>query len=373
MKKIKVAHILHSLGGVDIYLRLVLDNIDENSFESIIVHGTKDTNIPFFDKTGNKVKEYSVPMFRNISLVNDLKSIYQTYKILKNEKPNLIHAHSAKGGIVGRIVGKFLGIKVLYTPHAFSYLSSESSIKRHLFLLIEKVFSKGNIILLATSESEMKRGINEVKFKKEKAIYLNNSINAIDTITPLTIKKTWPDNYICTVGRPSYQKNIELMIKVFHKLKQELKIHLVIMGVGPVSDHLESVKKLIDQLDMTNDVTLLVWTERLDVLNIIQQSKMYVSTSRYEGMPYAIIESLALSKPCVVSNCDGNNDLIIDGYNGFVIKNNAIDRFKDKIVSLLNNQELADEFSKNAHQTFLEKCDIKTNIKTLQSIYLEYS
>jgi glycosyltransferase involved in cell wall biosynthesis len=373
MTKIKVAHVLHCLGGVDVYLRLVLDNIDKNSFENILVHGTKDTNIPFFDKTGNKVKEYSVPMFRNISLINDLRSIYQTYKILKNEKPNLIHAHSAKGGIIGRIVGKLLGIKVLYTPHAFSYLSSENRFKKSVFLNIEKLFSNGDVLLLATSESEMKRGINEVKFKKEKAIYVNNSINAIGNIVPLTIKKTWPDNYICTVGRPSYQKNIELMIRLFHKVKQERKIHLVIMGVGPVSDHLESVKKLIDQLEMTVDVTLLDWTTRTDILNIIQQSKLYISTSRYEGMPYAIIESLALSKACVVSNCDGNNDLIIDSYNGFVIENDAIDQYKDRIVSLLDNHELVDEFSKNAYQTFLEKCDIKTNIKTLESIYLKYS
>ena len=55
-------------------------------------------------------------------------------------------------------------------------------------------------------------------------------------------------------------------------------------------------------------------------VNIINQSKFYISTARYEGLPYSIIESMSLSKPCIVSDCDGNRDLIEDCVNGFIIK-----------------------------------------------------
>ena len=326
MAKKKIVHLLHSIGGVDVYLRLVLENMNTDSFENIVIHGTKDTNKPFFDQTGNKVKEYKVSIFRDISILNDIKSLFQTYKILKKEKPNLIHAHSAKGGIIGRITGRLLGIKVIYTPHAFSYLSTQNSLKRNLFLSIEKLLSNGNSLLLATSESEKKRAIEAVGYKPVNVIVFNNCIEPITKIQPLTIPKTWPEAYICTVGRPSYQKNIEQMIRVLHDVNKEAKIHLIVMGVGPVSGQLESVKNLIQELDMTNDITLLNWTERTDVFNIINHSKFYISTSRYEGMPYSIIESLALSKACVVTNCDGNKDLIIDNYNGFVVDN------KDKMI-----------------------------------------
>ena len=337
MAKLKIVHLLHSIGGVDVYLRLVLENMNADSFENIVIHGTKDTIKPFFDKNGNKVKEYKVSIFRDISIVDDIKSLFQTYKILKKEKPNLIHAHSAKGGIVGRITGRLLGIKVIYTPHAFSYLSTQNSLKRNLFLSIEKFLANGNSPLLATSASEKKRAIEEVGYKPENAIVFNNCIEPITTIHPLTITKTWPEDYICTVGRPSYQKNIEQMIRVLHEVNKEAKIHLIVMGVGPVSGQLESVKNLIQELDMGNDVTLLNWTERTDVFNIINQCKFYLSTSRYEGMPYSIIESLALSKPCVVTNCDGNKDLIIDNYNGFVVDNEDVNGFKSKILKLLIN------------------------------------
>jgi glycosyltransferase involved in cell wall biosynthesis len=136
---------------------------------------------------------------------------------------------------------------------------------------------------------------------------------------------------------------------------------------------LESVKKLIIELDMSNEITLLNWTERSDVFTIIKESKFYISTARYEGMPYSIIESLALSKPCIVSDCDGNRDLIVDGYNGFLIDKNDIDYFKEMIVKLLNNQVLLDQFSKNAYDSFVNNYDIKKNIKELESVYLKYS
>ena len=371
MAKKKIVHLLHSIGGVDVYLRLVLENMNTDSFENIVIHGTKDTKKPFFDKNGNTIKEYKVSIFRDISIFYDIISLFQTYKILKKEKPNLIHAHSAKGGIVGRIIGRLLGIKVIYTPHAFSYLSTQNSLKRSLFLNIEKLLANGNSLLLATSASEKKRAIEAVGYKLENAIVFNNCIEPITKIQPLTIPKTWPEAYICTIGRPSYQKNIEQMIRVMHEVNKEAKIHLIVMGVGPVSGQLESVKNLIQELDMANDVTLLNWTERTDVFHIINHSKFYISTSRYEGMPYSIIESLALSKACVVTNCDGNKDLIIDNYNGFVIENEDLKGFKNKILKLLRDKELLDKLSKNAFNSYSENYNIKENISELESIYLE--
>ena len=373
MTKIKIAHILHSIGGVDVSLRLIIENINSSKFESIIIHGINDTEKPFYDNHLNLTKEYKLPISREISIVDDFISIVKTYNIIRKEKPNLIHAHSAKGGVIGRTIGFLTGIKVLYTPQAFSFLSTSNKYKGSVFLIIEKLLSKGNSLLLASSTSELNRGIKEVGFNKNKVLLFNNSILPIIPNNILSIDKTWPDEYICTVGRPSYQKNIEMMVKVLYEVKKTKKIHLVIMGVGPVSENLQSVENLIKELDMSNDITLLNWTERTDVFNIINKSKFYISTALYEGLPYSIIESLALSKPCIVSDCDGNRDLINDGVNGFVIKNNDIDLFKEKILHLFEDDFLLKTFSRNAHTLFCENYNIKNNILNLESIYLKNS
>lgn len=373
MNKIKVAHILHCVGGVEISLRLIVKNLNPDHFENIIIHGTKDTEELFLDKNDKIIKSYRLPIFREISIINDLKSVYQTFKILKKEKPNIIHVHSAKGGIIGRLVGKFFKTKVLFTPQAFSYLSEEKGLKRSLFFKIEQFFANSNSILVASSNSEMTRGINEVGYKKSKAVVFNNCINPIKELHQLSIPKTWPDEYICTVGRPCFQKNIDFMIRVFKEVLKDKKTHLVIMGVGHHVGQLELVENLIKELNLTNDVTLLKWTSREDVLTIINNSKLYISTARYEGLPYSVIESLALSKPCVVSDCDGNRDLIKHGYNGYVIKNFELNLFKEYTIKILNDINLYNDFSKNALETFNDNFNINTNIIQLENIYLNYS
>jgi len=371
MSKIKIAHILHSVGGVDVSLRQILENIDSSNFENIVLHGDSDTQTLFQDKNSKQIKEYKLPIYRNISIRNDYQAIVKALKIIRQEQPDLIHSHSTKGGVIARIIGFITGIKVLHTPQAFSYLSTDKKIKRTAFLFIEKILSKGKSILLASSESELKRAIDEVGYSHSKTALFNNAITPIEKIYELSIPKTWPDKYLCTVGRPCYQKNNEELIRVLYEVNKTEDIHLVLIGVGHHADQLEIVQNLVLKLNLNEKVTILNWTSREDVLHIVSKAKLYVSTSRYEGLPYAIIESLALSIPNVVSDCDGNRDLIKNGYNGFCIKNENTEEFSQKIIQLLKEEKLYYEFSKNAKETFLRHHNINEKINNLESIYRE--
>ncbi|MDC1379121.1 glycosyltransferase [Algibacter sp.] len=369
MNKIKVVHILHSVGGVDVYLRLVTENINSDTTEHIIIHQQEEKN-KYYTKKNLEIVEYKLPIQREINPIKDFKAILATIKILKKEKPDIIHAHSAKGGIIARAASLFYKVNVLHTPHAYSFLSAESNFKKKLFLTIEKIFKHANSYLLATSESELQQGIDKVGYKRERALLFNNSILPIKSFEPLSIEKTWPENYICSVGRPCFQKNIEFMMDVISQLKKSQKnIHLVLMGVGFHAPNLEVVKEKIKKLDLEKNVTLLDWTTRDDIFNIIKDSQLYISTSRYEGLPYSVIESLALSKPIVATNCDGNRDLVRHEFNGFLINDENKDEFSSSILRLLNEKELRDVFSENALKLFSENFNLSKNIKNLEQIY----
>lgn len=159
------------------------------------------------------------------------------------------------------------------------------------------------------------------------------------------------------------------MIQAVYEIRKTHPVHLVVMGVGHHVGQLKSVKNLIKKLDLSNAVTLLDWTARSDVFNIISQSTFYLSTARYEGMPYSVIESLSLSKPCVVTDCDGNRDLIQDGYNGYVVNQADLAGFVEKVNVLLSNADLCKTMSLQALQSFNEHYNIKNNIQKLESIY----
>ena len=163
------------------------------------------------------------------------------------------------------------------------------------------------------------------------------------------------------------------MINILEKINEFREVHLVIMGVGPVSNRLSNVQDLIKKKNLDEKITLINWTNRDNILNIINDSRFYISTARYEGMPYSIIESLALSKPCLVSNCDGNIDLIEDGFNGFIVSDENIGTFVEKALYLLSDENALKQFSNNAFTSFNEDYNISKNIIKLEEFYKEHS
>ncbi|WP_299315657.1 glycosyltransferase [uncultured Aquimarina sp.] len=374
-KKIKVAHILHSIGGVEVYMRLIVENCDPDLIENIIIHGFKNRKQVYTDKNLNRVNQFFISIKREINIISDIKSVYETIKILKQEKPDIIHSHSAKGGIIGRLASFFNSVDVLHTPHAYSYLSTPNQFKRFVFLTIERILKLNGSILIACSESELGRGIKEVGYKKSKTELFNNSVLPISfRDKKLNYQKTWPENYICTVGRPSYQKNIEMMVEVVREIKKEIpSIHLVLMGVGEYYPNLDKVEKLIKDYNLTTNISLVKWIERKEIFKIISISKLYISTARYEGLPYAIIESLALSKACVVTDCDGNRDLVINEVNGYVIKNNDIQDMTKKIINLCKNEKLRKRMEQSSYELFKKNYDLNDNISTIESLYQKYA
>jgi len=374
MKKIKVAHIAHSLGGVDVYLRITLKALNPEHIECMVIHGKDDTEKPFLDKHGNKVPEFRASYQRAISPLRDLKALRETIKILRQERPDVIHAHSAKGGIIARAASLWCPVTVLYTPHAFSFLSAPSSLKRAFYLNIERLFKRFHSVILACSNSERSRAIKEVGYKESRTRVFNNCIQPISEAAMQTPEVHLPAQYICTVGRPSYQKNIEMLVDVIKVLSDKIPtIHLVVMGVGEYSPNKESVEKLIQQHKLTKYITLIPWIAREQIFSIINKSSLYVSASRYEGLPYSVIESLALAKASVVTDCDGNRDLIKDGYNGYVVPENSVETMANRIFTLLTDELERNKMEKNALEHYHAHFNIESSIDTLEGIYKEFS
>ena len=375
-RKKKILHVLHAVGGVEVYLRLLSKNIDNEKFELISINQKDPEKAKFVDIQGNHIASYEIPIQREINIIKDFKCLVITIKVLFKEKPDIIHAHSAKGGIIARAATLFYRVPVLHTPHAYSYLSAESEKKRQLFLFMERMFRRLNSFLLATSDSERKRGLNDIGYEEGKAYVFNNCIEPIQKLQkndPLVKEFNLPAKYICTVGRPSFQKNIEMMVEVVSELKKKIEdIHLVVLGVGEYSPRKEAVTKKIIELGLEHNITLINWIERERILSIINGATLYVSTSRYEGLPYSIIESLALAKACIVTECDGNIDLVQNGINGYVIDQGNIGKMVDRVEELYSNEKIRKKFENASLEIFNQKFNIEKNISILEAIYQKF-
>lgn len=373
-EKIKIVHVLHSVGGVDVSIRTILSCIDVSKFDSIVVHGTADTNDPFEFNNGTQAHTYKISIHREINILKDFKATWLLVKILKKERPNLIHAHSAKGGVIARIASLFYKVTVLHTPQAYSFLSKPTGFKRNIFLKIENFLKNFNSILLASSKSELSRGLNEVGYKENRTRIFNNSIKPVKIVGNSDFVHSLPEKYIATVGRPSFQKNIESMLLGISKVKLKIpNINLVVMGVGHYSPNLESIKILIRKLGLESNVTLIEWQDRQNILEAIAASSFYISTARYEGLPYSVIEAMAVGKALVLTDVDGNRDLLRQGKNGFLIEEHDENALARKIIYLHQNEETRSKMGAQSKKIYDNQHNMEVQIKHLERLYVEFS
>ena len=380
----KILHIGNLKSGIDTYVRNTVA-LASDKFEFVIVNGADDNSKPYM-RHGKQVKTYSIDMYRALNPIKDMKAVMQAIKIIKKEKPDLVHCHSAKGGVIGRFAAFFTGTKVVYTAHAFSFLSAESAKKKQVFLLLEKI-AKLNSYLLACSGSERELGIKVVGFKEKKAFAWNNAVpdadkglTRISQVSQISSQKNETsdlpvpkagERYITSIGRPSYQKNPLFMVEVAHGIHlKHPDIKFYLLGVGFYSPMLEDMKKLIHQYDMDDTFYLLPWLSHEETLKYVKGSMLYFMTSLYEGLPISVIEAMSLGKAIVASDVLGNKDCVKDGYNGYLLQLKE-EVFIEKMNDLIENDEKRKEMEKNSRSYFETDFFIDNRIKALEDIYTE--
>lgn len=294
---------------------------------------------------------YELDMQRQISLKKDQIVVRETRKILKKIKPDLIHLHSAKAGVIGRLAS--LGIvqkaNVYYSPHGFSFVQQNiSKAKISLFKMIESAMPflhGGTIIASGNTEYEIAKKIGKTKLIK----------NGVDFELPEKMHTPVKNERftIGTIGRLTPQKNPKAFNEIASKLPN---IDFIWIGNG----------ELIDDITSEN-VKVTGWIRtREELLQKINSLDLYIQVSLWEGLPIAILEAMAMRKPLLVSNVIGNKDTVEDGYNGFVY--NTIDEAIEKINYFLEHKNTI-EMGNHSYKKAFEEYNKTKNFLKLIDIY----
>lgn len=153
---------------------------------------------------------------------------------------------------------------------------------------------------------------------------------------------------IVTTGRLLEEKNQKMLIEAFAKISDKITDNLIIYGEGKLRKELEDIVK---EKDLIGRVFLPGHTQ--DVIGSIKGAKMFVLSSDCEGMPNALLEAMALGIPCISTDCPcgGPREIITNGENGFLVPVNDADSLAEKMLELINNEELQNKFSKEARES----------------------
>lgn len=297
-----------------------------------------------------KVKYYQINFNRNPFKLSSLKnSIDELTKVSLNNY-DFVHLHSPIGGIVGRIVFKKTNTKIIYTAHGFHFFKGAPIKNWLIYYPIEKYFSKFTDVLLTINSEDYE--LSKKKLKSKKVIYVdgvgvnnkNFKVKNNEEIDYIRKQNGFisEDFLLIYVGELSKRKNQANLIKSLSIIENK-RIKLLLVGKGSLEIEL---KKLCKTLNVEERVFFLGY--RTDIYDLMGMSDVVVSSSKQEGLPVNLIEGLCVGKPLLVSDCRGNRDLVDDTNNGYIIRQNDINTFSNKIIELFENKKLYESMSINS-------------------------
>lgn len=373
MKKIKVLHIITKLelGGAQQNTIFTVNNLNKDKFDAFLAFGGGGI---LTEETKQRLSEKAilVPfLVREINPYYDLLALIQLYKIIKKIKPQIVHTHSSKAGILGRTASFIAGVPIIiHSIHGFGFNKYQNKFLYFLLKGAEKIVSKFTTHFIAVSQANIEQGIKEKLFNLDKVSLIRSGIdlNYFKLINESTIRSEFnienSSSIITMIACFKHQKAPLDFIYIAEKIIQFKKnIKFFLVGDGELRKEIENE---IRKRNLENYVILTGW--RRDVGNIICGSDIIVLTSLWEGLPRTIIEAMVLNKPIVATNVDGINDVIKDGENGFLITPHNINEFANKILALLKDKELYNKFA-NASKN-IDEFDINLMVRKQEELYI---
>ena len=352
----KVIHIVESFGsGVFSFLVDLINSTDEE-FEIVVAYGVRNETLENFkDYFRDKVKFIEVQNFtRSINLGKDFKALKEIKQIFQNEKPDIVHLHSSKAGIIGRFAINGRRVKMLYNPHGFSFLMKDSSkLKRAIYWLIEKIAAMRTCTIVGCSKGEYEEALKLTK----NAICINNGINIeklqndVKYIEDKAIKLN--NLTICTSGRIGFQKNPAMYNRIAQKFP---KNKFTWIGEGDLKNELSS-----------SNMNITGWITREQVLQHVAENDVFILPSLWEGLPISLLEAMYLGKVCIVSNVIGNRDVINNEKNGFVCE--SIEDYENVINNIIAGKYDLDKIRNQAKEDVINEYDVKLMSKKYAEEY----
>jgi len=292
------------------------------------------------------VKLLPIPdLVRRIDPFSDLRALVTLLKHIRYERPALVHTHSSKAGILGRLAAKLAGVPlIVHTPHGHVFYGHFGLLASKIFLLMEKIFDVITDRTIALTEGERKDYLNLAVSKAHKIDIIHSGIDIGrfapgQTDSAALQKQLGIGPHTLVVGTVGWLLPIKGPMHLLHAMialwQKEIDSVLIYVGKGELEDKLkaEAVSR-----GVSDRVIFLGW--RNDVNAIMQLFDIFVLPSLNEGMGRVLVEAMAAGKPVVASNVGGVPDLVKHEYNGFLARPADAQDLSHYIEKLLKNDQL---------------------------------
>lgn len=299
----------------------------------------------------------------SISKLLELKSF------IKNNEIKIVHAHGKGAGLYGRLLKILLSnrIKVIFTFHGL-HIAQYNQLKKKIYIYYERFFSRYTDLFINVSRGEQENCVKYGIFSPQKSKVVYNVIpeakNEKATISLKNELNLPLDKFIIlSIVRFSFAKNIADTLAIAELLKFDKRFLFVLVGDGETREEIENE---IKKKELNN---VLLTGFKNNPLDYIAASNVYLSTSRWEGLPYSLIEASMMGLPSVATNVVGNNEVVKNNFNGKLFNPGDLKTAANNIVEICTDNNLFEFYSKNAKIFYKDNFSVNKMITQMQNIY----
>lgn len=324
---------------------------------------------------------------RGINLIKDFKAFCKVVKIIRTEKPQIVHTHASKAGMIGRAAAFYCGVPYVYhTFHGHVFHSYFGKCKTRFFITIEQFLAKKTTKIIAISEKqkyELGTVYHICKPDKIEVVPLGFDLNKFAENTEEK-RAAFRSQYsiandeiaIGIVGRLAPIKNHTLFIDAIDFCIKQLpnkKIRAFIIGDGELNEELQKycISKKISISTLSNPkanatITFTSWIQDVDIA--YAGLDLVALTSLNEGTPVSIIEAQAAGKPIVATNVGGIGDIVSEG-NTALLSDLSFEDFSQKLKKLIGDDALRNTMSENSKKFGTERFSYQRLCRDIETLY----
>lgn len=333
-------------------------------------------------------------LVREIVIWNDLRAVCEIRKLIKKERPDIVHLNSTKAGFVGSLAvwlsqlklgntynilpgfSRPKNLRLIYTIHGWIFNEPLSAWRKKLYLCLEKISARICDALVVLSQSELQTGIDKKIAPSKKFKLIPHGIAPPDFLPREIARETLLQNpppspfiegggfIIGTIANFYPTKGLPYLIEAAAKLKIKHDFQIVIVGDGIERAYLES---LILKYNLEENIILA--GQIPDAAKYLKAFDIFVLPSVKEGLPYAILEAMAAGLPIVATTVGGIPEMIRSGHDGLLVAPKNPEELAGAIEKLIDQPELRELLGKNALASRQQKFGINEMLKKTEQLY----
>jgi len=291
-------------------------------------------------------------------------------------RPDIVHTHSSKAGILGRFAAYRAGVPyVVHTVHGMSFNRTQPWLVRQVYAWLERRAARRSHALVAVADAMIDQCVAAGVARREQMVTIYSGME-VERFTPqpalrATTRRAWgvedDEIVVGTVARLFRRKGYEQLIPIMaHAARLEPRLRFVWIGDGAQRAEYEAE---LERCGLRNRTKLVGLVPPEDVPRLLAGFDLLAHTSQWEGLPRAVVQALLMQVPAVAFNIDGTPEVVVDGQTGRLVPLNDLAGFVDAVCELAGDAERRRAMGRAGRELCLERFDWRRMVDQIEALY----